>query len=515
MAKGRPGVHTYREVIIRLRAGNGPRRIARDGVACRQLVRRIRDKAKDAGWLLPFVEAPSEEQVLELFSDELAVKVPGQVSTVAPFRSQVEEWLKSGCSVKVIHGALTRSYRFTGSYGAVLRFVQQVRSKEPEAFVPLQFEPGEVAQVDFGSGPLLPHPVTGKPTRTHIFVMTLAFSRHMYAEIVWDQKVRTWLRCHRNAFEFFNGIVARVVIDNLKAAITRACALDPEVQRSYEKFAESYGFIVSPCRPRTPRHKGRVEAGVKYVKNSFLPTRTFRNLADTNQQLMEWVLGAAGNRVHGTTHEMPLRVFAEMEKPALRPLPAETPELVVWSKATLHSNCHVTFEKAYYSAPFVLLRKELLVRASDRMVELWHENRQVALHCRAARPGQWMTIEAHLPPHKVAYLHRTPQWCLRRAEDIGPSCEELIKRLFAHRVLDRLSAALGVIRLADKYGKPRLESACRRAIAYDNVAYHTVKRILVQGLDQAPLEEEAGGQLNFRFVESHRFSRDLGSLLTQ
>ena len=193
--------------------------------------------------------------------------------------------------------------------------------------------------MDFGSGPILSDPLTGRPRRTHVFVMILAFSRHMYAEIVWDQKVATWLRCHRNAFEFLGGVVSRVIVDNLKSAITRACFRDPEVQRSYAEFAEGYGFLISPCRPRTPRHKGRVESGVKYVKGSFVPTRTFRSIGDANEQLMQWVLGTAGNRIHGTTRQMPLSMFAESEKALLHPLPATPPELVTWATATLHSNC--------------------------------------------------------------------------------------------------------------------------------------------------------------------------------
>lgn len=515
MAKGRPGVFTYRQIVIRLRAGDGPRRIARDGLACRQLVRRVRDKAREAGWLDPLAEPPTDEQVAELFGDELVVKVPAQASSVEPFRTEVEAWVKSGISATTIYEALKRDRGFTGSYGSVLRFVQRVRPSEPEAFVPLHFEPGQVAQVDFGSGPVLPHPDTGEPTRTHIFVMTLAFSRHMYAEIVWNQKVSTWLRCHRNAFEFFGGVVTRVVIDNLKAAITRACFQEPEVQRSYEEFAEGYGFIISPCRPRTPRHKGRVEAGVKYVKGSFVPTRSFRSLGDANQQLLEWVLGQAGNRTHGTTHQVPLTMFADIEKASLKALPQTPPELIVWSKATLHSNCHVTFEKSFYSAPYRLVHKELLIRASDHLVEIYHDNRAVALHSRAKRPGQWLTVEAHLPPEKVAYMNRTPQWCLRRADDVGEHCLAVVRRLFAHKVLDRLPAVQGIIRLGDKYGKSRLEDACHRALAFENVSYHAIKRILEQGLDQAPLDEEEGGQLNFGFIESPRFSRNLATMLTQ
>ena len=140
----------------------------------------------------------------------------------------------------------------------------------------LEFDPGEAAQVDFGKGPEVLDPRTGELLSTWIFVMTLAWSRHGYAEVVIDQKVATWLGCHRRAFEWFNGVPARLTIDNPKCAITRACYHDPEVQRAYAECAEGYGFKIEPCPVRDPKKKGRVESAVKYVKRSFVPLREFR-----------------------------------------------------------------------------------------------------------------------------------------------------------------------------------------------------------------------------------------------
>jgi hypothetical protein len=304
---------------------------------------------------------------------------------------------------------------------------------------------------------VLAHPETGKPTRTHIFVMTLAFSRHMYVEIVWDQKVATWLRCHRNAFNFYGGVPSKVIIDNLKAAITRACFRDPEVQRSYEAFAEAWGFQISPCRPKRPRHKGRVEAGVKYVQSSFVAGREFRNILDANTQAIDWILGPAGNRVHGTTHQVPLRVFAEVEKDSLRSLPGVEPETVTWQRATLAPNCHVTFEKAYYSAPYTHVHQRLWVRAAERLITLFletpHGEKQVALHARATRPGQYRTNDDHLPPEKVAWLQKRPQWCMERAEKVGPHCADFMRRLLGDKVVDRLKDHAG-LRCSDHEPEP-------------------------------------------------------------
>ena len=302
----------------------------------------------------------------------------------------------------------------------------------------LEFDPGEAAQVDFGKGPEVLDPRTGELLSTWIFVMTLAWSRHAYAEVVTDQKVATWLGCHRRAFEWFNGVPRRLTIDNPKCAITRACYHDPEVQRAYAECAEGYGFKIEPCPVRDPKKKGRVESSVKYVKRSFVPLREFRDLVDANAQLRAWLLGPAGNRVHGTTHERPLTRFVETESEFLRPLPSRPPELAVWARVKLHPDCHAQFEKAYYSASFRLVRQRLWLRATETTVQLFRDHELVATHPRRFRPGSRSTIDEHLPPEALAYKLRDPQWCLRQSQDIGAACHALVERLFAHHVLDNL-----------------------------------------------------------------------------
>src|SRR5690606_12225677 len=206
------------------------------------------------------------------------------VSTLEPWRDQLVRWHALGVSGVVMHAALRREHGFTGSYSAVRRMLVDLRAREPAATtVRLHFEPAEAAQVDFGAGPMLAD-ADGVMRRTWAFVMTLAFSRHQYVEFVWDQTVATWLGCHRRAFEWFGAVPARLIIDNAKCAIIRACRTEPTVQRAYAECAEGYGFRIDACPPATPTLKGVVEAGVKYLKINFLPLRTFRDLPDLNRQ---------------------------------------------------------------------------------------------------------------------------------------------------------------------------------------------------------------------------------------
>ncbi len=221
--------------------------------------------------------------------------------------------------------------------------------------------------------------------------------------MVLDQKVETWLACHRRAFELFGGVPRRVRIDNAKCAITRACARDPEVQRGYAELAEGYDFTIDPCPPRDPKKKGRVEAGVRFLKRGFLPLRDFRDLADANRQLYEWVLGEAGNRLHGTTHQRPLTRFTESERILLQPLPDVAPEPAAWKKVKLHSDCHVRFEKNRYSAPYRLIGEELWLPATPTAVHLFQTHVLVATHPRLRGPGERSTVDDHLPPEALAF----------------------------------------------------------------------------------------------------------------
>ena len=322
MANRRFELFEYRQVLVRMRQGDSDRDIARGGLMGRKKLTSVRREAQARGWLDPAQLLPDDTVIAGVFGR--TPHLPSTcVSTLEPFREQIRGWLAAGVQGTTIHAALRRNHGYTGSYSAVRRMVGHLAAERGVAATTiLEFAPADAVQVDFGAGPVLS--VEGIEVRTWIFVMTLCWSRHQYAEIVLDQTVETWLACHRRAFEWFGGRPARVIIDNAKCAIIRACRYDPAVQRSYAALAEAYGFKIDACPPRDPQKKGVVESGVKYVKKSFVPLRQFRDLADANRQLREWVMQEAGTRTHGTTHEQPLARFG-IERPLLVALPDVAP----------------------------------------------------------------------------------------------------------------------------------------------------------------------------------------------
>ena len=253
MAGRRCEVTDVREVLRRLHLGEPDRRIARELGLSRNTVASYRrwaerhellsgplpDAATLAAWLRPPERArPAHEQ-----------------SCVVPFREQVVAWRQQGVEGQAIFQLLVEQHGFAGSYSAVKRFLRRLEPATPRATVRLETPPGHEAQVDFGPAGLLFDPEAGRCRKAWAFVMTLSFSRHQYVEFVFDQTVATWCRCHRAAFEWFQGVPRRLVIDNLKAAIVHAVWHEPEVQRVYAELAEHYGCLIAPCRPRTPEHK--------------------------------------------------------------------------------------------------------------------------------------------------------------------------------------------------------------------------------------------------------------------
>jgi transposase len=475
-----------REMLRRLRQGESNRAVARDMGVDRKTVRRYRIWAAEQG-LLEGPLSPLSE-LHQLLGETLSSPLPPQnTSSVEPYREVVTKLLKGGVEIAAIHERL-KERGYEGSYSSVYRFVRKLEPLTPDVTVRVETKPGEEAQVDFGYAGRMIDPQTGELRKTWAFVMTLSWSRHQYAEFVFDQKVETWLRLHRNALAFFGGVPERIVLDNLKAGIARACLHEPQAQQSYRECAEHYGFLIAPCRPRTPKHKGKVEqGGVHYVKRNFLGGRQPTTITQANRDVLRWTQSTAGQRIHGTTKEQPLARF-EIERQTLRPLPGTPYDLAVWKQVKLHRDCYLVFDHAYYSAPFRLVGQPLWLRGGTQEVQIYTADyKLVATHTRAQRPGRRLTNLDHLPPQKVPGLILTRDGCRQQASEIGPAAREVVGRLLDHRPEDRLRTAGRLLRLGERFGPQRLEAACARALRFDDPAYMTVKRILEQGLEAQEL----------------------------
>ena len=481
-------MNIYKEIIYRLRAGESERSISRDIGISRPTIHKYKIRAEMEGYLDQKRELPDNEELAESLGP--APEPPKTPSTLEDYREKVQDCLDQNLQMTVIYQRLREDYSYEGSYSSVRRFVHRLKPIEKEVFVRVNTEPGEEMQVDFGYVGQIFDPKTKRTRNGYVFVATLGYSRHQYAEIVFDQKVNTWIGLHQRTFTFFDGVPNRVVLDNLKAAVVKALVLDPILGEAYRKLAQHYHFLISPNRLRTPRHKGKVENGVNYVKNNFFAGQQFVDIESANQRLKAWVMETAGVRDHGTTHQAPLKLFHEVEREKLQRLPDEAFELLEVRVAKVHSDCHIVVNGSFYSVPYRLVGKEVEVHVLERVVEIYSQHELVRTHLRAHQKGQWRTEMDDYPPYKAQYLLKTPQYCLKAAARIGTNTHAVVEHLLGDRPLDRLRSVQAILSLADSVGEARLEAACARAMYYGDPHYRRIKDILNTALDREPIPNQ-------------------------
>lgn len=351
-------------------------------------------------------------------------------------------------------------------------------------------EPGEEAQIDYGFLGTWFDPIAQRARRVWAFVMVLACSRHMFVQPVVSMDAQSWVASHVAAFCFFGGSPRRLVPDNLATGVNRPDIYDPKINRAYGELAAYYGCLVDPARVLKPKDKPRVERPMPYVRDSLWRGREWRSVEHMQADALAWCVEVAGRRHHRSLEgAQPLVVFETLEAPALGGLPAAGFELARWSRPKVGVDCHVKVAKALYSVPWRHIGRPVDAREGERTVEIFVDGQVVKTWARIERGRQ--TDWSDYPPEKVAFFMRTPQWCLKRAGELGPSVVAVIEALFEVNALHRLRSAQGVVRLADTHDRHRLDAACARALAVGDPTYRTVKGILVAGTENEPADEPA------------------------
>jgi transposase len=511
-------MHRLQELIRLHRMGRGARDVARLLGMGPNTERQYREAIQAAGLLAGAADAIPELEALKaaVHAHAPPKPAPQQESSIATWRPRVEKLMASGLSPTAIRDRLRlEDAEFTGSRSAVQRLVAAIhreRGVQPDdVAIPVETAPGDVAQVDFGYVGRLWDPDARRARRAWVFVMVLGYSRHIFADIVFDQRVETWLRLHIAAFRHFGGVPRTVVPDNLKAAVIRAAFgvdEDAALNRSYRELARHYGFTVDPTPPRAAEKKGKVEAGVKYVKRNALSGRDGQDVVEARHALARWVLEIAGERRHGTTGEKPLDLFLRNEKEALLPLPTRPYELVVWRRATVHRDAHVELDRRLYSVPWRLIDKEVWLRATAGSVVVYADDEAVARHDRGGR-GYRSTIESHLPDERSALRHRSRAYWEERAARIHADVGAYVREVFdADDVLSQLRKVQAIVTHLEKFPVERASAACRRARHFGAYGYQAVRDILRHALDFQPLPDAAATT----WTAPPRFARDLRKL---
>ena len=401
----------------------------------------------------------------------------GRTSKCKAWVQAIEELAGQGLSAVRIHQELRDAHGFTGSYQSVKRFVGRLRRTQPELVRRLECGPGEELQIDFGRGAPVDDGQTRKRRRPWLFRAVLSHSRKAYCEVAWRQDTDTLLRVIENAFRAFGGVPAQLILDNLKAGVIQADWYDPELNHKLELFCRHYGAVALPNRPRTPRHKGKIERGVGYAQDNALKARVFPSLEAQNAFLAHWEETVADTRIHGTTRRQVREMF-EAERPHLKPLPAEPFPNFHMGRRIVGRDGHVEVEKAYYSVPAEYLRREVWACWDTRLVRILNERFQpVAAHCRVA-PGRFGTDRGHIPPERIAMIERGDEFLLRKAARLGADCERWGRELLQERGIAGLRVLQGLLSLARRHSGFLLNEACRTAVEKRLFRLRDLRRLL-------------------------------------
>ena len=496
MPAERVSMRRVREMLrLKYEAGASDRAIARSIGVARSTVRLCLDRVAGAGLAWPLPETLTDG-ALEALLFAGAGAMMGQRRKSEPDWPLVHRELRRPGVTLML---LWEEYRATspGGYG-YSRWCELYRAWEGRLSPTMrQVHPaGERLFVDFaGQTVEVVDPATGEIRAAQIFVAVLGASNLTYAEAAWTQTLPDWIGAHIRALEFIGGVPRQIVPDNLRSGVLRANWYEPGLNPTYTDLAAHYGTAILPARVRRPRDKAKVEAGVLVVERWILARlrhRRFTSLAALNAAIAE-LLESLNNRPMRRLGVSRRQLFEELERPALRDLPAEAYVYAEWRIRRVGLDYHVDVDGHYYSVPHRLLREQVEARVTARTVELFHKGERVAVHVRGGLRGRHTTLAEHMPVAHRRHAEWTIERIGREAAAIGPSVAALTALILESRPHPEqgFRACLGILRLLRTYGRERLEAACARGLEIGARSYGSIASILQHGLDRAPAPRPA------------------------
>lgn len=368
---------------------------------------------------------------------------------------------------------------------------------------------GEKLFVDYsGKGPHFINPGTGEVVGCELYVAVMGASNFTYADATLTQRTPDFIASHIGAFEYMGGVPGALVPDQLKTGVSNSSRYEPGIQRTYDDFSLHYGTCVIPARPAHPRDKAKVEGAVLIAQRWILARlrhETFFSLAELNVRIRELLEELNGRvmRVYGVSRR---ELFERLDKPALKPLPAERFEYADWRKAKVSIDYHIEVERHYYSVPHALVHEVVEARVGGATIDIYHRSQRICVHMRSSERGRHTTIPEHMPKAHQKHLEWTPSRILNWAGTVGPGVRALAEAIMTERRHPEMGyrSCLGILRLGKRYGSERLEVACGRALNVGARTYRHVEAMLKNGMDRTPLPGEedvrtsAGGHEHVR-----------------
>lgn len=471
------GTAMYTTILTLHKQGISQRKIARTTNTHRKTVRKIIER-----YGLSKIETPvayNRASSVDSWHEEIISLLSEKLSTVRIFEKLQEKGYNS-------------------SYSSLSRYVRKHNIKK-NTCVRFHTEAGEEAQVDFGDiGKKFD--TNGKFKKAYVFNMRLSYSRLDYYEVVFDQKVETWIQCHINAFRYFAGVPKIIKLDNLKAGILNANFYEPIYQKEYKRMADHYNYLLSPCRPYQPQEKGKVESGIKYVKNNFFAGREFSSFQEMNQQVESWLV-RANSRLHGTTKTKPSELFADKEFLCLLKLPSAEFSLLSWHYRKVAKDCHISLENNYYSVPSKYVATEVSLALSAELVKIYSNDTLIATHARTKGVGIFTTNISHYDKYKRLHpgSEEHDEKCKISMIKMGSNCALMFSFIKQEHKGDWYRAVKGIVNLKKYYSDDSIDKACLRALHYGISSYSKIKRILESNCYELPLNGVNTGGAHAKF----------------
>jgi transposase len=500
----------YREILRLYSQGISQRSIALSCECSRNTVAKVIARAKELNIIWPLSPEQTDADLEKLFFPKESVQSQRRYPDVEYIH---KELMRSGVTLKLLWYEYCEECRQNNEIPLMYSqfcYHYQKYSEKKRASMHIPRKPGEQIEVDWaGKTAALVERDTGEIIPAYVFVGVLSYSQYAYVEAFLSMNLESWITAHVNMYRYFGGSSRILVPDNLKTGVQKPDWYDPVINKTYHEMAEHYQTAIIPARVRKPKDKPNVEGAVNIISTwiiAALRNQKFFTLAELNQEI-KVKLDEYNRRPFQKKDGSRLSIFLGEEKPLLVSLPAAPFELAEWKQATVQFNYHIAVDKMHYSVPYEYIKQKVDVRLTRNMVEVFYHNNRICSHKRLyGRPGQYSTIEAHMPEEHQKYIQWNDQRFIEWAEKIGPNTVSTVRFILdSHKVEQQgYKACMGLLRLADKYSTQRLEAACKRALSYTpHPSFKSVKNILVTGQDKV----DNNSQPHSSEAERHGFTR--------
>jgi transposase len=490
MARKRLTLKKIKEVIrLKYEAGLSNRAIAS---ACRisnSTVGEYLKRAEAAGLSWPLAADLGEKGLYEKLYPDHPIPEPEPKHPMPDWEVIQKEQRKKGVTLRLLWQEYREQYPDGYHYSQFCEYFQRWKKKKVDPSLHKEHKGGEEMEVDYaGLKILMTDPVTGEVIKLSVFVVTLPASNYIYAEAQLGENQRNWNNGHVRAFEYCGGVVKIVIPDNLKTGVTRPNYYEPGITLAYQELAEHYKVAILPTRTRHPRDKGAIENAVQNVERwviAPLRNRQFFSLDEVQRAVRER-LEILNQKVMEGVSRSRRQEFEEIDLPNLRPLPERPYEYAERKIATVHIDYHVEFDDHLYSVPFSMIHQKVDIRATERLVEISHQGKIVAIHLRKDQRGRYSTLREHMPANHQFMKDINAERLIEWATDIGPQTRALIQAALRSRAYPEQAyrTCLGILGLARKYDRTNLEAACQIAGEARDYSYKTVEQVLVSLLAQ-------------------------------